>query len=339
MEQLFECSNKELISYGKEIIKVIQLFATENSINNLQKTEMLDICKIPTVLRFLGIPSGTIKISPKYVGHIIGISSDKTGYNSGSLHNISLAELSNLPRILNNPDAVFRSNTHPNESIILCKKIQERKYPVLVALKINISSALSSSNVVLSFYEKDSNSNQFFSDLLSFGFCLYVRDWEFMEKFTKKTEAGVRDRTPGPIPAGAVTCTASSNSKVLTKNDIVNQYKCNSEQVLVIVKSIFTLNELMKRNLEELGYNTKIIDVTKPIDESLYKNRSLSFAVGRYEDVKNLDLKNTQLDFKKFHLEKIGMTESFMPTPIFAQKLPTLAEMRQRKEIIKGKQR
>lgn len=156
-------------------------------------------------MRFLGIPSGSVKINPKYVGHILGIGSEKTGYDSGSLHDISLEELTNLPRLLYDPEVIFRSNTHPNESILLCKEIQGRINPVQAALRINIGSTVLGTSFVLSFYEKNTNPIPFFRDLFNNGFCLYIKD-------LKKFEAGVRDRTTGPIPIGAVTCTASSKS-------------------------------------------------------------------------------------------------------------------------------
>ena len=226
------------------------------------------IWKIPFSIRILGVPSGIVSLVPSNIPHMIGFGQKKTEAEYRNMHDLTLPEMLEIPNMIADPDMVFRSNTKPNSSILVCHEVKRRGNPVVLAMKMHIRSTLDAGGIVVSGYEKDNSPREFFRDLYGYGYCIY--DAQRSEYFKEiKLGSGAKDHPPGPIPAGAVTCTdpidkyssskgisPSDNQMVLTKDEAVKKYIDNSKELIGVLNNRRQNSILSAQNLEELGYHT-----------------------------------------------------------------------------------
>ena len=228
--KLFSVDDNESIQYEREISRIIH--ALQENEDYLKDKEMSDstfMCTIPYVLRCIGIPSGTVSIRNSALPHMLGIG--KTN-NEQNLHDVGESEIRRLPDFFYNPHAIFRSNTDPNRSILVCKNIITRQNPFLIAARVSVKD-MYSTNIVLSGYEKDNNPKEFFGRLYEYGYCLYTEgNDDFFSSIAKKKG------NPG-----------------LSKENLIEKWKDNSGKTVYIAASSKIYSEIIKQNLEGIGYN------------------------------------------------------------------------------------
>ncbi len=344
--KLFIPALTEAQDYGKRLTDLYFKFGftPKFKIQDEDLRAHIKIGKIPFTLRMLGIPSGEIFLLPTNIPHMIGFGQEKTNVCYKNMHNLNLEEMLTIPNIVSDPDMIFRSNTHPNSSIILCKELENRGCPIILAMKISLQDNLNSAGIIVSGYEKDNSPIRFFSNLYRYGYCIYdSEESEFFEKI--KTGAGARDRSVGPIPTGAVACTApcdkalttdgispSVTITVLTKQDIVKKYQENSKEVIAIINENNYLALQVNRNLTELGFHTVI-------PNSLSKSEILSLLKTSTAIACDKDM-ISEFEFLKAkcpNITKIGQAIDYMPSSIFTNKLMPLQEYVQSlpKELLK----
>ncbi len=344
IKTLFKPDLKATQDYGANINNLYYKLAYSPKDEKIKElTSTIAVGRIPFVLRSCGIPSGTISLVPTSIPHMIGFGQEKTTASYKNMHDLSLEEMLAIPNMITDPDMIFRSNTLPNSSLILCRELETRSNPVVIAMKIELKDTLSSAAIVVSGYEKDRKSREFFSDLYSNGYCIY--DGEQSEFFNDiKIGSGVRDHLPGPIPASAVTCTdpfdkslspegisPSDNYKVLTKTEIVNRYKENNAVIIGVFIDVNSKGNstlpIVTQNLSELGYhliasnnianNTETINILRSCNSIVCDRNNLDFFKSKSADLP--------------HIKKIGITEDFMPPFVFKTKLPPLSEISNKK--------
>lgn len=330
-KNLFLPEFKKTQEYGQRLTDLFVQFSYSSKDEKIEGLKIpLDIGNIPFVLRTIGIPAGTVTLLPNNIPHMIGFGQEKTNSNYRNMHNLNLEEMLAIPNMLSNPDMIFRSNTQPNTSIILCKEIQNREKPVILAMKIAIKDTLNSAGIVVSGYEKDKSPDSFFSNLYSNGYCVY--DSEESEYFNDiKFRIGARGCSASPMPAGAVASTAPSN-KVLTKNDIIKKYKENSNEIITVINKDKKTALLANRNLIELGYHTVIPNALDSNEVASLFRASTAIACDR-DMIKNFSAMREKLP----NIKRIGQAIDFMPKPIFSTELNPIQEILSNKN--KTKQR
>ncbi len=339
--KLFTPDIEKTQEYGRKITDLFYKLGYTSNEKIAGMTHSLVIGNIPYSLRSLGIPSGTVELVPNNIPHMIGFGQEKTTASYKNMHNLTLQELLEIPNMISDPDMVFRSNSSPNSSIIVCKEVERRGNPIVLAMKIQIQSTLDAGGIIVSGYEKDSSPKEFFSNLYEYGYCIYDREQsEFFNSI--KLGTGVRDRLPGPIPASAVTCTVpgdmtsispegispSDIQRILTKTDIVNKYEENANQVVAIMQEDSKLAELYDRNLSELGFHTIRLKVLTGSEILSVAKHSDAIVCGKGNIARFTALKD------KFPtIKKIGQIEDFLPSPIFSTEMPPLSEIRNKNHI------
>ncbi len=322
--------------YGEKLTNLLYklAYSSREELRNELKAP-ISLGNIPYVLRAVGISAGEVKLLPNNIPHMIGYGQEKTTVNYKNMHDLNIEEMLAIPSIISNPDMIFRSNTQPNNSIILCKELKNRGNPIILAMKIKLLNSLISSGIIVSGYEKDNSPKNFFSNLYRNGYCIY--DSEESEYFNGiKFGAGARDHKVGPIPTYAVACTApcdkalptegispSVTYKILTKSAIVKKYKENSKELVCIIHNSKHDRDLINRNLSELGYHTispnsmldfaEISSIAQSCTAIACGKESMPFVKRLVEKLPNI--------------KRIGEFPSYMPEPIFSNKLLPLSKV------------
>ncbi len=358
-EELFLPNKNEAMEYGKRIIRLFYELGYENRKNELEKTDVnIPVISIPPVFRMLGIPSGQIQLRTVNIPHMIGFGENKISVHYRNQHDLTLQEMLEIPNMLSDPDVVFRSNTQPNSSLIVCKEVERRDSPVVLAMKITFIDNLTSVSVVLSGYEKDNNPAVFFSNLYKYGFCVYDAERsKYFESIKDETELSVQKKNKsqereylhlGPIPRRPVTCTGSIltdqsttknlpfavNHRVLTKNDVVNKFKNNCKELIAIIHSDKKLSDTINRNLKELGFHTLVPTSNTENELNFFLETCTGIATERVLLEKFSIIKKSNPKIKQ-----IGIATDFMPTHVFKQQMKTLGEFLNEEKLQINKRR
>lgn len=268
---------------------------------------------IPFVIRSLGLPSGSISLLPNNIPHMIGFGQEKVKSDQIHMHNLSLQEMLEIPNMLSDPDMIFRSNTKPNSSIIICREIEGRSNPVILAMKVEIQDSLSSKGIIVSGYEKDNSPKEFFSALYANGYCVYD---------------GQRSDYFGHIKANTA---APNDNDIRTKEGIIAQYEANSKEVVAILHENRFRAEEINRNLSELGYHTLLPHGDSP--KEFYSIISNCTAIACSKNTRSIFANR---DTK--HI-KVGEATDFMPQPIFKNQMPPLSEVINQQKTLGRKSR
>ena len=201
------------------------------------------VCKIPFVLRGIGVPSGDAVFVNRNLLHMLGI---RRANNSQNLHDLIGSEISRLPDIICNPDAIFRSNTRPNESILICVSVlNERHNPTIFAAELSYKDKRYVVSIA-SGYEKSTKPETFFYQLYDKGYCLYTSETD--EYFTKFKEL-----------TGAITP---------TKKSLINMWLNNNKCKVLLFADKSDIPK-MSRALKELGFD--VISPSSYMPSLLYK--------------------------------------------------------------------
>ena len=331
-DNLFRPDIKDTQEYGRRVTELFYEFAAADSGQKIPGlTKLIPIGNIPFVLHAVGVPSGKVDLIPSNIPHMIGQGQQKTEVAYRNIHNLSLEEMLAIPHMIADPDMIFRSNTMPDSSVILCKEIDTRESPVVIAMKIDIRSGIEAAGIVVSGYEKDHSPSSFFEDLYKHGYCIY--DGEKNGYFQKiKSGSGAGDRLPGPIPASAAACSDPHTNRILTKTDAVNLYRKNALELIAVLNDSAELRNLMSRNLEEIGYHT-----VSPRSLTTGELNSLLIRCTGVACDKNM-LRIIREHIKSYpNLRITGETKDFLPEPIFSHSMKPLAEIRN--ELAKTTQR
>ena len=327
--ELFSPNFAEAKKYGQTVTELFFLFGygtkdhvKEQITNTEEEEKLVEVGRIPFALRVLGIPSGKIEIRPTNIPHMIGFGQEKTEAKYKNMHDLTLQEMLEIPNMLSNPDMIFRSNTKPNSSIIVCKEIVCRENPVVLAMRINIKNTLDAGSIIVSGYEKDNSPKSFFSNLYANGYCIYDGNRSTYFGNIKKENRDGSERSPmGPIPIRAVTCTIPDSFIIRDRLTAVNFYKRNNKELVAVFnRNIDTRNSIV-RNLEELGYKTLYPGMNSTDISSILGNCT---AVACERELLS---KFRSLQSLYPNIKKIGEATSFMPEPIFKYPMRPLSEI------------
>ena len=184
LERLFKPDSKESVSYVNSISR-LYLVAT-GKLNTDSTTEQLKqrytyLGKVPYVLRALGMNAGRIWLPFGAIAHIAKGGKREFFAESQNEHDLDLKELQILPQILADPDIIFRSNSIPNNALLVCASDIKRRFgtekerdnPIQIALNMVNNSEIIINMNIRSVYEKNTNTDLFYSDLIKYDFCLY----------------------------------------------------------------------------------------------------------------------------------------------------------------------
>ena len=328
-EELFSPDFEEAKKYGQTVTDLFFLFGygtkeqvREKTANTGEEEKLVEVGRIPFALRVLGIPSGRIELRPTNIPHMIGFGQEKTDAEYRNMHDLTLQEMLEIPNMLSNPDMIFRSNTKPNSSIIVCREVQLRENPIVLAMKINIRSSIDAGSIIVSGYEKDNSPKAFFSNLYANGYCIYDgKRSNYFEGIKKETRDGSERSPMGPIPIRAVTCTIPDSFIIRDRLTAVNFYKRNNKELVAVFnRNINTRNPIV-RNLEELGYKTLYPGMNSTDISSILGNCT---AVACERELLS---KFRSLQSLYPNIKKIGEATSFMPEPIFKYPMRPLSEI------------
>ena len=310
-EKLFMPDEINTIEYGTKITSLFYKlgFASKEELKK-ELEQLILVGNIPYVLRSIGIPAGKVELVPSNIPHMIGRNQEKTDVEFKNMHDLTLQELMEIPSMISNPDMIFRSNTMPNSSIIVCKEVESRGNPVVLAMRVNIKDTLDSGGIIVGGYEKDNSPKEFFTNLYSYGYCLY--DSEQSEYFNQiKHNDAILDQRQ-------------------TKSSLIDNYLLRTKEVVAIMQSNPNLSSRYARNLSELGYHTlQLKSFTGQEIISLAK--SSTAIVCSKGDVS----KFSQMLSRFPQIKKVGEIESFLPKPIFTNLLPPLSEVLNQKKTLR----
>ena len=301
-------------TYGHQVSDLFYMFgyASKEEIEAVTD-KPITVGEIPFVIRSIGIPSGQISLLPNNIPHMIGFGQEKVKSDQIHMHNLSLQEMLEIPNMLSDPDMIFRSNTKPNSSIIICREIEGRSNPVILAMKVEIQDSLSSKGIIVSGYEKDNSPKEFFSALYANGYCVYD---------------GQRSDYFGHIKANTA---APNDNDIRTKEGIIAQYEANSKEVVAILHENRFRAEEINRNLSELGYHTLLPHGDSP--KEFYSIISNCTAIACSKNTRSIFANR---DTK--HI-KVGEATDFMPQPIFKNQMPPLSEVINQQKTLGRKSR
>lgn len=153
------------------------LTAEKNNINNqlnqllggtMSSDKLVEIGQTPDILLKVGAPDAPLKMSQSTVFKI----AYPDGYMGGK-HNLGFKSLEMLPEQLDNPLAIMKSNTHPDNSVvILTEMIDANNNPVIVPIQINKQGVVDVYNNVSSAYGR-TNIDSFLEDARNSGRMLF----------------------------------------------------------------------------------------------------------------------------------------------------------------------
>lgn len=337
IEKLFIPDYQESISYGRSVSDLFYKLGYSSPDEKIEGVSIpIHVGRIPFVLRLLGIPSGSIELLPNNVPHMIGFGQEKAEAQYRNMHDLTLQEMLEIPNMISDPDMIFRSNTKPNNSIIVCREVQRRENPVVLAMKINIRNDIDAGSIVVSGYEKNNSPERFFSGLYEHGYCIYDGERSrYFEEIKARIMGGSERSLPGPIPASAVTCTApvislsssgispSDNQRILTKADAVKKYKANAMKTIAVIVENPSLRNRYSDNLAGLGYK-----VLRLMDFSGSEILSAAGKCNQIACTRDLVSRLAYLRKRFPDISGIGTIDSFLPPPIFREQLKPLSEIR-----------
>lgn len=314
-EKLFVPDENNTIEYGKRITSLFYKlgFASKEEIKD-ELEQLILIGNIPYTLRSIGIPAGEIELVPSNIPHMIGRNQEKTEAKFKNMHNLTLQELMEIPSMISDPDMIFRSNTKPNSAIIVCKEVEARGNPIILAMKIHIKDTLDSGGIIVSGYEKDNSPKEFFSNLYSYGYCLY--DSEQSEYFN---EIKHKD---------------ADTSQKQTKSTLIDNYLKQTKEVVAIMQSNPKLSARYERNLSELGYHTLQLKTFSGSEIVSLAKSCTSIVCGK-GDIPRF----TQMMSRFPQIKKVEEIEAFLPQPIFKNQMPPLSEVINQQKTLGRKSR
>lgn len=285
----------------------------------------LKVCRIPFALRVCGIREGLIILKEQSIDHILGMVSSKDAHENS--HDIRFGELYTFPYYFANPDAVFRSNSDPNGSIIVVKELKngepniarfendgkKRSNPIMIATRFDIKGKEDTGLVVTAF-EKSSRPDDFFLDLFRYGFCRYVSGDRSSSMYTYAKKA-----------LGDV-----ESSGIMTRDKAYKLWDHNvSENHIVhVISSSAERGKVFAANLAGIGYRSIVTSY------NTFRANILS-----YDSIKkNVLLACDPMDYNKVlearkyfglkKVKKIDLVENYLPAPIFSEKIRMLDDYR-----------
>ncbi|AZS49666.1 hypothetical protein DM558_02215 [Entomomonas moraniae] len=120
----------------------------DNAVNSLVSRDItLDLGNTPAVLQAVGAPKLTLKITRDVVRKA----------TNGAKHDVSMDTIKNLPELLSDPVAVFKSNTEENSIVVLIDAVDGSNRSVIAAIHLDYAEKRNIQiNKIASVYGKDS---------------------------------------------------------------------------------------------------------------------------------------------------------------------------------------
>ena len=169
---------------------------------NMPTNGMFELGKTPEVLKKLGVKDLPMVMSQEVIAKV-----------TGGKHDIAIDDIKKLPSIVANPIMVFKSATIDNAFVLLTEIIYNTGNDVIVAMQLNRSEKHVRVNRVASLYGKK-NIETFVISQINAGNLKYI---DKNKSLSWSQSRGLQ------LPKLADT-TRGSNNSILTKEDIVNRY-------------------------------------------------------------------------------------------------------------------
>lgn len=249
--ELFEPSLEIIESFNNRILEI------KKAVNEGKTSTQIDLSPLflgntNFVFRNVGIEKGEMFLKTQSIGHIIGVQqSFSTSYKNN--HDIAWNELLTLPFSLYSPCAVFRSNSSPNNNLIVCFELYRRgsNRPFISSCDFTFHSSTHTSTLTFtSIYEKTTNPDLFFERLYRYGFCLYDSGESayFNERRNNVAQKenitfceGYKEEVGTPLALGQIPSSASvtttSTINILSKYFIVKRYNENQKKKLLLLSN------------------------------------------------------------------------------------------------------
>lgn len=339
IENLFEVDYREVADFCDAINSIVGMMRTGGfqSIREMydkipQKMgpfSNLDVCSIPYVLRMCGLPNGVVRLKTTNIDHMLGFSYKSDVHENK--HDLRFGELCTFPAYFADPDAVFRSNSDPDNGLIIIKElkagepndlmfdndIKKRENPLIIAARIKPLGE-SSFGLVVTAYEKTGDVDGFFEDLIRFGFCKYVKGDEGSD-MTAYVQKAIGD---------------IDSSSILTKRVLYYTWKTHSSGPCILFPYRFDYKGKMDAlNLAGVGYRVEPVNINTLRHNVLrYKDsRSPLFIACYPEDFEELN--ELVKRFGLSRVEKIYSINDLLPKPVFEPHMRDLASYREEEEM------
>lgn len=129
------------------------------------KRDMLVVCNhTPHILQKIGLRNLPITMTQK---HLYTITNEIGKYDHVNYHNIDISVMKQIPKILENPLYVFKSDTKDDSIVVVTDLIDSQDRPIIVSIKIDgkgqINDIQIDTNVMTSVYGRN-NFKKFMQD-------------------------------------------------------------------------------------------------------------------------------------------------------------------------------
>ena len=141
----------------------------------------------PQVLQDIGLRNLPITITQK---HLETITKDKGRYKSSNYHDLGIELVKQLPKAIENPINVIKSNTDGNSIVVITNLVDNQDRPVIASIKRDGTSRIDDifidSNVLTSAYGRN-NFAKFIKDNIDKGNLLYDIDEGIIKELTEES--------------------------------------------------------------------------------------------------------------------------------------------------------
>ena len=287
-EQYFSDTNYTISNTQKEVYKNYSNIIEKIIQNRKNYNGQIELGETPQILQEAGLEALPLETSST----IINKMQKKKG------HNLKSRTLKALPYLLNNPIAVFSSNTQDNSVIVLLNATDKKGLPVMLAIEKNNTKGINEVNFITSGYGRKQN---FFSRLLKEGKLIKIRKnnipaW-LQESLDSNNSVSDNHNSVNAIPNRATNSITDNAVNINPNSTELKQSELTSEQEYENEKNNYQEYKKVKK------YETSIINkALAPISTELdVINPKLKHALRRYEMETGLKENEYAKEIKPFY--------------------------------------